>query len=355
MKHFKVVGSMDPAPLLSRLEATDLWERGPRERYAPSAHREAESILVRWVQPPNGNDMMASFLAAAVGTQDGLLDRVLASTDSVDYPAAAALMPEIGEAVMSVLEPLGPIGELGHVMITRLPAWGKIAPHIDEGVYSELYDRFHVCLAGDEGNTFECGGEVFHPEPGQIFWFNHKREHLVKNASTAKRLHLIVDVMAPNFTELRGIYYQAERITDLWPELEPLLAEHYREIAHFQDIPLDPDKEAYAALQQTGHLRCYTVRDRGRLVGYCFFVVKPNIHYRSSRQAHQDVLYVAPAYRRGRTGVTLIRVAETRLRAEGVQVVYHHAKRTNKVGDLLGRLGYELVDEIYAKRLDKRS
>jgi hypothetical protein len=37
-----------------------------------------------------------------------------------------------------------------------------------------------------------------------------------------------------------------------------------------------------------------------------------------------------------------------------VQVVYHHAKRTNRVGELLERLGYELVDEIYAKRLENK-
>jgi GNAT superfamily N-acetyltransferase len=84
------------------------------------------------------------------------------------------------------------------------------------------------------------------------------------------------------------------------------------------------------------------------------FFLRPNMHYRRSLQAAQDVLYLHPDYRRGMAGVTLIRVAETRLRAEGVQVIYHHAKRTNRVGELLERLGYEHVENVYAKRLDKK-
>ena len=132
----------------------------------------------------------------------------------------------------------------------------------------------------------------------------------------------------------------------------PLLQAHWREIAHYQDIELKPDVETYARLQAAGQLRCYTARDSGRLIGYVVFFVRPNPHYATSLQAHQDVLFVALDYRKGMVGVRLIRFAEQRLKAEGVQVIYHHAKRTNKVGELLKRLGYELVDEIYAKRLD---
>lgn len=352
-KNFMMLGHLDPAPLLFHISKyAEIWRAGPRELYDGSAHSQARSILVRWVEPPSSDDAIASFLQGACGKPDGLLDKILASSTSIDYPAANQLMPDIGEAVMNVLVRLGGIGDLGHVMLTNLPPGGEISKHMDEGVYADLFDRFHVCLQGDDGNTFECGGETLHPKPGEIFWFNHKREHLVRNTGAVDRIHLIVDVMAPAFTALRGMYYQAEMITDLWAELEPLLEVHWREVAHYQDIALDPDKETYATLQARGELRCYTARDAGRLVGYGFFLVRPNLHYRGSRQAHQDVLFLHPDYRRGRTGVQLIRVAERRLQAEGVQVVYHHAKLTNKVGELLERLGYELIDRIYAKRLD---
>ena len=331
----RVVTGFDAAPLLARLEAApELWQTGPRETYPGSAHVQAQSIPIRWVpQAPSP-------------------EAVLNTPESIDYPAAAQLMPEVGEAVMSVLERLGPIGDLGHVILTRLPPGSSITHHQDEGVYADLFDRFHLCLQGDPGNTFECGGETYHPQPGEIFWFNHKRPHSVHNAGAIERVHLIVDVMAPNYTELRGLYYQPERVSDLWEEALPLLQKHWREIAHYQDIELKPDVETYAKLEAAGQLRCYTARDCGRLIGYVVFFVRPNPHYMESLQAVQDVLFLAAEFRKGTTGLRLIRYAEQKLKAEAVQVIYHHAKRTTRFGQLLEHLGYELVDEIYAKRLD---
>ena len=331
----RVAAGFDPAPLLARLKANqNLWTTSPRENYEGSAHAQAQSIHLRWVPEITS------------------LNAVLNTTESIDYPAAKQLMPEVGEAVMSVLEQLGPLGELGHVLFTRLPPGAQISRHTDEGIYADLFDRFHLCLQGDAGNLFECGGETYHPEPGEIFWFNHKRPHSVTNLGRLERIHLILDVMAPRYTELRGLYYQPERVSDLWEEAMPLLESHWREVAHYQDIELKPDIETYAKLEATGQLRCYTARDSGRLIGYVVFFVRPNPHYCTSLQATQDVLFLVTQARRGSTGVKLIRYAEQKLKAEHVQVIYHHAKRTNNFGQLLEHLGYELVDEIYAKRLD---
>ena len=317
-----------------------LWQAGLRENYPGSAHSQAQSILLRWIDV----DSAAQSLSA-----------VLDQTWDLDYPAAKALMPEAGEAVMSVLERLGPLGDIGHVMVTKLAPHDSSAAHADEGMYSELYDRFHVCLAGGAGNTFTCGHETFRPAPGEIFWFNHKIEHAVHNDCDQERVHLIVDVMAPEFTRLRGIYYQEERVSMIWEEAAPLLEQHYHEIAHYQDIPLDPDRDAYLTMEATDRLRCYTMRDAGKLVGYVVFLFG-SLHYKSSRQARQDVLFVRPDHRIGMAGMRLIRFAEKRLRADGVQVVYHHAKiRATKVGKVLEAMGYELVDGLYAKRLDMKA
>lgn len=147
---------------------------------------------------------------------------------------------------------------------------------------------------------------------------------------------------------------QLEHFETCWDEMTALFRGHYEEIAHFKDIELDPDAQAYAELAATDHLRIFTVRDEGALVGYAMFVVRRNPHYRGSLTAVQDVLYLKPEYRRGMTGVRLLRLSERSLAAEGVQVVYHHVKRTNRVGELLERLGYELTDQLYAKRLDKK-
>jgi hypothetical protein len=145
-----------------------------------------------------------------------------------------------------------------------------------------------------------------------------------------------------------------EKICTLWDEALPLLESHWREITHYADIPLDPDKDMYNQMEEIGALRCFTARAQGRLVGYAVFFIRHNLHYRSSLQAMQDVLFVLPEHR-ARLGVKLIRESERLLTSAGVQVLYHHVKRTNKVGELLVRMGYELIDEIYGKRLDQEA
>jgi hypothetical protein len=164
------------------------------------------------------------------------------------------------------------------------------------------------------------------------------------------------------------IHFAREPLTDaLWDEAMPLLEAHWREISAFQDIPLEPDRETYAASEQAGVLRCFTARDNAAaqwmistagvyplpspLVGYALYFVRPNPHYKSSVQAAQDVIYLDPSVRGG-TGYKFIVWCDAQLAAEGVQITYHHIKAKHDFGRLLERQGYELVDLIYAKRLD---
>lgn len=149
-----------------------------------------------------------------------------------------------------------------------------------------------------------------------------------------------------------AVVYQREAFVDVFDELGPLLESHYLEIAHYQDIPLDVDVEAYAAVDRVGFLRIFTARDDGAIIGYCAFVVKNSLHYRGSKQASQDVLYLDPDYRGLEHGSGLIEFCDEQLRAEGVQVVYQHVKHKHDFGPLLKYLGYEPIETIYGRRLD---
>lgn len=138
----------------------------------------------------------------------------------------------------------------------------------------------------------------------------------------------------------------------LLDEARPLLAEHWREIAPYDDIPLDVDTHHYLAAGEAGVCRCYTVRVGDQLVGYALFFVRPAPHYAGSLQAAQDVLYLHPSMRGG-AGAEFIAYCDEQLRACGVQVVHHHAKHAHpQLGKALERLGYEPVETIYSKRLD---
>lgn len=146
------------------------------------------------------------------------------------------------------------------------------------------------------------------------------------------------------------ITYATERPSEVLDEIKPLLEMHWHEIAHYQDIPLDPDYDWYCT---SPVVRVFTARDAGRLIGYGVFFVGPNKHYRSSKQAVQDILFVHPERRGSTVGFRLIRFCDQQLKTEGCQVVYQHMKKSHQFGPLLEKQGYELVDLIHAKRLDK--
>lgn len=152
-----------------------------------------------------------------------------------------------------------------------------------------------------------------------------------------------------------AIVYARETLAEVRASgIDELLRRHWLEIAHYPDIPLEVDWGAYEGVEAVGALRAYTVRADGEIIGYASYFVRHNPHYRSSLQAVQDVLYLAPEHRGGRVGYRLIAFADEQLRAEGVQCTYHHVKRAHPgLGRLLEFMGYEIVDELWAKRLDR--
>lgn len=151
---------------------------------------------------------------------------------------------------------------------------------------------------------------------------------------------------------LPRVTYGVETIAEVIAEIIPLLDAHWDEIAHFRDIPLSPDWARYRMAENARALRIFTARADGALVGYAIFFVMRAPHY-NVVQADQDILFLLPEYRRGLTGLALIKHADKELKHEGVTIVMHHVKAAHDFGPLLEHLGYEPVDRLYAKRLDR--
>lgn len=143
-----------------------------------------------------------------------------------------------------------------------------------------------------------------------------------------------------------------ERADVFAAEAAELLHAHWDEVAHYKDIRLNPDIPKYKALEDSGCFRSYTVRFKktNLLIGYAIFAVNYNMHYKDSKQAVQDVLFIHKDYRG--FGRKFIEWCDEKLREEGVQAVYHHVKAAHNFGPMLERMGYQLVDYIYARRLD---
>lgn len=143
--------------------------------------------------------------------------------------------------------------------------------------------------------------------------------------------------------------------------VEDLLIRHWEEIALNQDdTPLAPNWGAYRILEQSGVLRMVAARRAGVLVGYNIFTAQPPLHYNTSFWAVNDVLYLDPAERHGMAGARMIRASEPMLKALGVQRVFYHTKihvhlgqgkARGTVGNLLMKLGYAHVEDVFAKTL----
>lgn len=153
---------------------------------------------------------------------------------------------------------------------------------------------------------------------------------------------------------MKNVEFYPMTVREFRDKASAIMETHWREISAYDDIELAPNWALYEALERAGTLRAYGARCDGLLVGYAIFFVAAHPHYAGSLQATEDILYVHPEYRRGRVGIELVRYTERELKRLGVQVVHHHVKVAHPaLGKVLEHLGYNMVETIYSKRLDK--
>lgn len=148
------------------------------------------------------------------------------------------------------------------------------------------------------------------------------------------------------------ITYQQEFLVTTEKDARPLLEKHWQEIAvNKEHIKLNPDWEAYADLEASGNLKIFTARDGSALVGYFVVFVRNHIHYKDHLFAHNDILFLSEPYRKGFTGIKLIKFAEECLKADGVSVLTVNTKTHKPFDGVLQRLGFNHVENIYSKLL----
>jgi len=143
--------------------------------------------------------------------------------------------------------------------------------------------------------------------------------------------------------------------------LEDLLVLHWEEVAQdHRDAPLAPDWPKYRHLARAGVLTVFGAWRGVRLVGYNVFFVQPTLHHANTLWALNDLLYLEPEERLGSAGIRLVSFAETELAKRGVKKVLYQpniiahfgrGKARGTVGDLLAKLGYRHVENVYAKGL----
>lgn len=141
------------------------------------------------------------------------------------------------------------------------------------------------------------------------------------------------------------------------PNVMDLLRAHWNELGlHHAECPLDPDFPRYISLEALGVFRTWAARAGPTLVGYIAFFVQPNLHYKSTLHATEDLFLLAAPYRRGSNGLRMWRTAIDALTELGVKRVIVHSKvhfevERGGLGKFFQRLGFEKTDELFIRLL----
>lgn len=184
MKNFELISDdFECRPALAQIDEKKhlFGTRTLRQKYPGSAHADTETIFLRWAQHDT-------------------IESVMGSTSVVDQPEMKELNQTwpIIHRVLTAVEAT----ELGRVILVKLCPGGQIIPHIDEGVYADKFERFHVVLQARDFR-FWCGDESTLMHSGELWWFNHKKQHSAINASGDDRIDLIIDAVAPKYRRER--------------------------------------------------------------------------------------------------------------------------------------------------------
>lgn len=147
------------------------------------------------------------------------------------------------------------------------------------------------------------------------------------------------------------VIFNVEKWRDVRAEMEPMLVEHWHEIAlgHAQ-VPLDIAYERYNAMCDSGVLQIVTARDNGVLVGYHAAIVSGHLHYNSTLHGITDVYFILPEYRKGFTGIRLFRKVKVEMEKLGVKKLITGAKlhtADGNSGKLFEYLGYKPTETVY--------
>ena len=144
-----------------------------RQEFPGTAHRETETIFLR-------------------GPRAFTFEQVFDDTGSYDYPVLNLLAEEVKEIMVRVQEAIS-LTELGRMMVVNLPAMSMIDAHTDTGRYADYFDRWHLVLKNNDLCTMKVGGEVVQFAEGDLWKFDHRKEHEFVNAGDTDRWHLIFD------------------------------------------------------------------------------------------------------------------------------------------------------------------
>ena len=174
MENFKQIGTFNPDAIEQELNHTNLWNwLNLRRNDKTLKHYDVDDIVLRF-QSLEYNSTYESFYN---------------NLNCIDY-FTQRYLPKTFNAVLDEF----PLYNIGRVMVAKLKAGGEIGLHIDEGLYAQKTDRYHMVVTSNPNVIFTAGSEAIEMPRGTIWWFNNQALHKVENKGFEDRIHIIVDM-----------------------------------------------------------------------------------------------------------------------------------------------------------------
>lgn len=135
--------------------------------------------------------------------------------------------------------------------------------------------------------------------------------------------------------------------------LSDLLKEHWDEVAKNKEVMvLNPDKQAYEALEKAGMFFTLVAYRDEEVIGYSGNILYHHLHYKDLFYCLNDVLFVKKEYRNTTSaGLKLIKETEQTARALGAKLMIWHAKEQTTLAALLPRMKYNVQEVSFSKIL----
>jgi uncharacterized protein YneR len=79
--------------------------------------------------------------------------------------------------------------------LVKLKPGGFISPHIDQGKFAEITDRFHIGIDTNVLSMLSVEHEAKNIKEGEIWYFDKHKMHSAENKGNTARIHLILDFL----------------------------------------------------------------------------------------------------------------------------------------------------------------
>ena len=150
-------------------------------------------------------------------------------------------------------------------------------------------------------------------------------------------------------------YIQAT-VDEIIPAIQGMIPRDLAEMVPFE-AELDPDYDAYRAIEKVGRFRGFLAKDGDKTIGYAWYFISKHRHFKNHVWAVVDDFWLEPAYRKGRVAIRFFEFIEERLKAiEGLTAIVQGARPGHSAAQrLFEHMGYAPWDMMLIKHLERHN